>query len=903
MLAADPAGLAQQQMASLHPGLVLRRVSPTPQRPDGPVLYQFLFNASGTPGTVPVFDTNPRHLANSEITDNGSVVMIGGSKGLVINSSGSILTFAGVSLTASGTGGLTAVSHDSTLAGSGTAGLPLGIANGGVGTAQVGSGSATSGQVLTANGSGGVSWQTLSPTLTDAWSLSGNSGTCPSSPCAEFLGTNDNDPFEIHVNGQRALRIEPGAAVLSEGITPNIVAGFSGNLVKANSLGQAVGGATIAGGGTNSFVNTVSADLATIGGGQGNTASNVDATVAGGVQNTASGTAATVAGGFINTASGDFSTVGGGTSNIASGPSSTVAGGLNNTASGNYSFAAGQHANTNGQKGAFVWSDSTATSDVMATSPNQFIIMAAGGVGIGTTSPPAGALAVNGAVSMKGFVMPTGAAAKAVLTSDAGGIGTWQPISSASGGTVTQVDTGPGLSGGPITSSGIIFIPSGGVTFPMLGFGAATSGQVLTANGSGGASWTTISGGGGSGWSLTGNAIGCTTPPCTDFLGTTDNSMLELRANGLRALDIEPVTDNLFGNGAVFNFIGGANNNMVSSGVAGATIAGGGGGSMAFNRVTGSYGSIGGGFGNTATQLATVAGGQSNSASGNYAVVGGGHFNSAIADESTVPGGGDNTASNSYSTVGGGDSNIASGVESIVAGGGDNTASGYNSTVPGGIFNTASGNLSFAAGTHANTNGEAGAFVWSDATAPNGPDLTATAANQFLARASGGFTFFTNAGMTTGVSVAAGGGSWASVSDRNLKANIAPIDPQQVLARLIAMPVTTWNYKSQAASVRHLGPMAQDFYAAFNVGEDDKHITEIDEGGVAFAAIQGLAQKLENELKQKDAQIAALQRELAQMKQAQQKQVDELHSLLSQLLLRVNAIEQTRVAEVETARQ
>ncbi|MGP8240136.1 MAG: peptidase S74, partial [Limisphaerales bacterium] len=56
----------------------------------------------------------------------------------------------------------------------------------------------------------------------------------------------------------------------------------------------------------------------------------------------------------------------------------------------------------------------------------------------------------------------------------------------------------------------------------------------------------------------------------------------------------------------------------------------------------------------------------------------------------------------------------------------------------------------------------------------------------------------------------------------------------------------------------HLGPMAQDFYAAFSLGADDKHITTIDEGGVALAAIQGLNQKLEEtraESKAKDAQI------------------------------------------------
>jgi hypothetical protein len=84
------------QMASLQPGheLVLHRVSPSPERPDGPVLYQLLLNASGTPGTVPVFDTNPRHLTNSPITITSGNVVIGGGSGLTINGSTGLVTFA-----------------------------------------------------------------------------------------------------------------------------------------------------------------------------------------------------------------------------------------------------------------------------------------------------------------------------------------------------------------------------------------------------------------------------------------------------------------------------------------------------------------------------------------------------------------------------------------------------------------------------------------------------------------------------------------------------------------------------------------------------------------------------------------------------------------------------------------
>ncbi len=81
---------SRDMLASLRPQLVWQRVSPTPQQPDGPVLYQLLFSTGGTPGTLAKFDTNPRHLTNSLITDNGSQVAIGG---LSIASNG-IISFA-----------------------------------------------------------------------------------------------------------------------------------------------------------------------------------------------------------------------------------------------------------------------------------------------------------------------------------------------------------------------------------------------------------------------------------------------------------------------------------------------------------------------------------------------------------------------------------------------------------------------------------------------------------------------------------------------------------------------------------------------------------------------------------------------------------------------------------------
>ena len=95
-------------------------------------------------------------------------------------------------------------------------------------------------------------------------------------------------------------------------------------------------------------------------------------------------------------------------------------------------------------------------------------------------------------------------------------------------------------------------------------------------------------------------------------------------------------------------------------------------------------------------------------------------------------------------------------------------------------------------------------------------------------------------------------------SDRNLKEQFTAIDSREILARVVNLPISSWNFKVDAHT-RHIGPMAQDFYATFNVGPDDKHIATVDADGVALAAIQGLNAKL----KEKEAQLDALEKRLA----------------------------------------
>jgi trimeric autotransporter adhesin len=269
------------------------------------------------------------------------------------------------------------------------------------------------------------------------------------------------------------------------------------------------------------------------------------------------------------------------------------------------------------------------------------------------------------------------------------------------------------------------------------------------------------------------------------------------------------------------------------------------------NKVQNANATIGGGRINTANGSAsTIAGGVDNFASGSSASIGGGFSNVAEGAESTVAGGKANVATSLDSSIGGGAGNQTDGQGATIAGGEENDAGGSYASVPGGQFNTANGSFSFAAGRRANAL-HAGSFVWGDST--NG-DVNSSANNQFTARCSGGVRFFSNSGQSAGVTLAAGSSSWGIVSDRNAKERFSPVDTRDVLNRVASLSLSTWNYKAQDQSIRHMGPMAQDFRAAFGLGEDDRHISSVDADGVAIAAIQGL-----NEiLKEKDAQISEL---------------------------------------------
>ncbi|MBU0508783.1 tail fiber domain-containing protein [bacterium] len=269
------------------------------------------------------------------------------------------------------------------------------------------------------------------------------------------------------------------------------------------------------------------------------------------------------------------------------------------------------------------------------------------------------------------------------------------------------------------------------------------------------------------------------------------------------------------------------------------------------------YTTVGGGWGNEASaQCATVGGGNQNRATVLGAEVGGGYWNSAVDTCATISGGYNNYASAEYSTVGGGRYNRARGNYAVIAGGGgdswadSNSASGNYSAIPGGRQNVAAGRYSFAAGRRAKANHD-GSFVWADST---NSDFASSAINQFNVRASGGVRIATTTAGNVGVKLDNGDSAWEVLSDSTKKTNRRAANTEEILAKVAQLPIEEWNYKHQDASNRHVGPMAQDFWSLFHLGDDSLSISTIDPDGIALAAIQELAKQV-NALKEENQSL------------------------------------------------
>jgi uncharacterized small protein (DUF1192 family) len=174
---------------------------------------------------------------------------------------------------------------------------------------------------------------------------------------------------------------------------------------------------------------------------------------------------------------------------------------------------------------------------------------------------------------------------------------------------------------------------------------------------------------------------------------------------------------------------------------------------------------------------------------------------------------------------------------------------------------TADKDHSTAMGKFASNNGFSGTFVWSDGSATASADtFRNTANNEFAARATGGFRFRTNLTGTTGCNLPAGSGVFNCTSSKYTKENF--LSEGSVLSKLRKINITSWNYISEGNQVRHLGPMAEDFYEQFKLGTGNTSIGVQDLAGVSIAAVK----ELDDQLQLKNAEIERLQSEVKQLR-------------------------------------
>ena len=196
-----------------------------------------------------------------------------------------------------------------------------------------------------------------------------------------------------------------------------------------------------------------------------------------------------------------------------------------------------------------------------------------------------------------------------------------------------------------------------------------------------------------------------------------------------------------------------------------------------------------------------------------------------------------------------------------------------------------------AMGKFASNNGFQGTFIWSDGAPQASADtFRNTANNEFALRATGGFRFRTNLAGTTGCNLPAGSGVFNCTSSRATKENFLGVNGDDVLSRLRKVPVSTWNYITEGQQVRHLGPMAEDFYTAFGLGTGNTSIGVQDLAGVSLVGVKAL-----------EARTAKLQESNVQLKAAiEQKntEVEQLRSELNSLRATTNALVQ-RLDELE----
>jgi hypothetical protein len=281
----------------------------------------------------------------------------------------------------------------------------------------------------------------------------------------------------------------------------------------------------------------------------------------------------------------------------------------------------------------------------------------------------------------------------------------------------------------------------------------------------------------------------------------------------------------------------------------------------------------GGGWDDANIGYASIATGVNNQASGRSSTAFG--LQNVVSGQSAVAFGEFNTVTGPKGAAFGASNNVG-GVGCLAVGGTNTIGSNGSNCLAFGLSSIANASQAYAIGERANvSNGKAMVISLGNSF---GADTTDSGTGTFTLRAVNGIYLTNNTGTgsinaghfidtVTGAYLTTGG-TWTNSSDRNKKENFRDVAGEEVLRKLANMPVTTWNYRNESSAVRHLGPMAQDFYAAFALGDSDKAISTVDEGGVALAAAKALDARTLTQQQEIDAlraENAALQQRLERL--------------------------------------
>jgi hypothetical protein len=220
-----------------------------------------------------------------------------------------------------------------------------------------------------------------------------------------------------------------------------------------------------------------------------------------------------------------------------------------------------------------------------------------------------------------------------------------------------------------------------------------------------------------------------------------------------------------------------------------------------------------------------------------------------------------------------GTNNYASGQHALALGAYVQALADYSIAI--GYDAWATGMHSVCIGTGLSTNGTEGSVLIGDHTPF--ARVYSSNNNQITMRFTGGYRFWTHAiDSICGVYMRGGTSGWTNYCNRNIKENFEKINLEELLTRIKNIPVTKWNYKSGDPTIKYIGPVAQDFYAAFQLGGTDSlGINSINIDGVNMAGVQALINRTD-ELKSNQVKLSE---DMEILKEAFKK-IEELQKLI-----------------------